>query len=87
MMQWKSEHAPADAWEWLVDALAEELAAMPDAHARHILARLDNRAGYHLVSDLAAMFPIETGRRELVDRLMALARRGPLSANAFPPIG
>lgn len=77
MMQWKSERAPADAWEWLVDALAEELAAMPDADARHILARLDDRAGYPLESELAAMFPVVNGRRRLVDRLMARAGRGP----------
>ena len=75
MLQWKSERAPADAWEWLVDVLAEELAAMPDATARHILARLDDRAGYPLESELAAMFPIVNGRRKLVDRLMARSRR------------
>jgi hypothetical protein len=69
-IEWPSDER-IEAWQWLVSALADELAATPSAEARYILDALDQLAGYHLVDELKPMYPRENARRLLVDRLMA----------------
>jgi len=68
-----STNPALDAWEWLVDTISEELAKSREPDGDLILSRLDKRAGYHMVKDLAEMMPIEAARRDLVDQLMARA--------------
>ena len=63
--------APKALWEWVVDALAEELAAQGDATRETIVQSLIARAGYDMADSI---FDPERGlrdaRAELVYRLV-----------------
>lgn len=60
---------PADAWEWLIDALADEMAAAPNADRHVLIARLTERARYRLADDSLA--PGHNVRAELIERIVS----------------
>ncbi len=71
-----AKQTPAEDWEWLIDALAGEMAAAPDARPRELLQRLLDRAGYRSAEtelDPAAL--AQNARIDLVERLARRVRR------------
>lgn len=58
---------PVDTWEWMIDALADEMAAMPDADRHMLIAWLTEKARYPLADD--SLSPGHNARVELIERI------------------
>ncbi|MDQ8755149.1 hypothetical protein RCO27_02800 [Sphingosinicella sp. LHD-64] len=63
---------PADDWDWLIDAIADEMAAAPEADRHVIAARLMSKAGYRMADD--RLMPDHNMRLDLVERIVGKMR-------------
>lgn len=75
-----------DEWTWVVDALAEELTALPDHDRLSIIASLVKRAGYQ--SAELELDGTQNARRDIVCRIVARLE-GYIDADSYgsSPIG
>ncbi|MCR5869679.1 hypothetical protein LRS12_02230 [Sphingomonas sp. J344] len=74
--------ATAQAWEWLGEALADEMLRQPDGSREAILRAVRRRAGYRIADDLDGSAAAQNARVELTERLTQrlIAERTPWRA-------
>lgn len=66
----RAECPPAEAWNWVVDALAVELAAVPPPERAALVHSLASQAGYELADELDPKSRAQNARVKLVQRLI-----------------
>jgi hypothetical protein len=65
-----AERPSADTLSWVVDAIADELAAVPPRERRALLDSLVSKAGYEIADELDPSHPVQNARVKLVRRLV-----------------
>ena len=65
-----AECPPIETWNWVVDALAVELAAVPRLERAALVHSLASRAGYELADELDPNYRLQNARVKLVERLI-----------------
>jgi hypothetical protein len=71
-----SEQSTADAWEWIVDTLADELSKQEPPARAALIKSLQHRAGYEISEDVTAAAPSHNARVQLVELLARKSRAG-----------
>ncbi len=77
-----NDAASAQTWEWLGEALADEMLRQPDGSREAILRAVRRRAGYRIADDLDGSAAAHNARVELAERLTQrlIAERTPWRA-------
>lgn len=69
------DDSEAEAWSWIIDALADEMSRHPPEARAELLSNLQRRAGYALADDLNGAVTAHNRRVALVERLARTGER------------